>query len=111
MSKQKKPATEPSGRIAFDDRGNATWEWRTDPGTFSRDIDTHRLKALQEATATNLAPDSPTSPDSGIDPYSNADRPLSTGKPEAPRRTLSDMRELSEQIKRSRSTKRSSSQD
>lgn len=111
MSKPTKPDTEPSGRIAFDDRGNATWEWRTDTGTFSREIDTQRLKALQEAAATHLAQDSSAVPDAGTDPYSSADRSLSPEKPEAPRRTLSDMRELSEQIKRARAGKKSPTQE
>lgn len=111
MSKPKKPDAEPSGRIAFDDRGYATWEWRTDTGTFSREIDTQRLKALQEAAGTDLAPDSPTVPHPGVDPYSSADRPLAPEKPAASRRTLSDMRELSEQIKRARASKKSPDQD
>jgi len=111
VSKPKKPDTEPSGRIAFDDRGNATWEWRTDTGTFSREIDTQRLKALQEAAAKDLASDSPTASDSGVDPYSSVDRPIAPEKPEASRRTLNDMRELSEQIKRARAKKKSLDQD
>jgi hypothetical protein len=32
-----------SGRVAFDERGMPTWEWRVDTGTFSRNIDTQRL--------------------------------------------------------------------
>lgn len=105
--KEKKQEIEPSGRIAFDDRGNATWEWRTDTGTFSREIDTQRLKALQESTASSLAPEVER-PEIGIDPYSSADRPSIPEKPGAPRRTLNDMRHLSEQIKRSRLNKKSS---
>ncbi len=39
--------TEPrSGRAVWDDRGNSTWEWQTQPGVFTRDIDTVQLKAL-----------------------------------------------------------------
>jgi hypothetical protein len=106
VSKPKQPDAEPSGRIAFDDRGNATWEWRTDTGTFSREIDTQRLKALQEAAAAGLAQDSPAVADSGMNPYSSADRSLSQENPGTRRRTLSDMRELSEQIKRARASKK-----
>lgn|SRR5579872_958568 len=107
MSKEKKPEIEPSGRIAFDDRGNATWEWRTDTGTFSREIDTQRLKALQESTASTLAPEGER-PEAGMDPYSSADRLATPSKPSAPRRTLNDMRHLSEQIKLARLRKKSS---
>jgi|SRR6185437_4947757 len=110
MSKEKKPNTEPSGRIAFDERGNATWEWRTDTGTFSREIDTQRLKALQESTSASLEPDVSTPAQSGADPYSSADRPTPLQQP-APRRTLNDMRELSEQIKRARAAKKPPGQD
>jgi len=35
-----------SGRAVWDSRGNSIWEWQTQPGVFSRDIDTIRLKAL-----------------------------------------------------------------
>jgi hypothetical protein len=35
-----------SGRPAFDDRGNAVWEWQTEEGDFSRDNSTQRLKKL-----------------------------------------------------------------
>ena len=35
-----------SGRAVWDDRGNTTWEWQTQPGVFSRDIDTVQLRAL-----------------------------------------------------------------
>src|ERR1700730_1049064 len=89
-----------SGRVAFDDRGRSTWEWRVGTGTFSRDIDTHRLRQLQEGAATTLK-DEPVPP-VGVDPYS-ATTPLAPQK--TPRRTLDDMRELSEEIKRSRERK------
>ena len=35
-----------SGRAVWDDRGNSTWEWQTQPGVFSREIDTQQLKVL-----------------------------------------------------------------
>ena len=107
MSQEKKPDTEPTGRITFDERGNATWEWRTDTGTFSREIDTQRLKALQESTSAHLQPDASPASVSGMDPYSSADRSTPPDEPAAPRRTLNDMRELSEQIKRARAAKKS----
>ena len=88
-----------SGRVAFDERGRPTWEWRVDTDKFSRDIDTQRLKQLQEEAAVTLK-DEPVLP-AGIDPYS-ATTPVA---PQKPRRTLDDMRILSEEIKRRRQGK------
>jgi hypothetical protein len=99
----------PSGRIAFDERGNARWEWRTDTGSFKADIDTCKVRALQESTDTKLggtpgsAPAQPAKP--GGDPYRTADAPRAAEK--KPRRTLDDMRRLSEEIKRARAQKKS----
>jgi hypothetical protein len=91
MAKESEPK---SGRVAFDERGMPTWEWRIDTGTFSRDIDTQRLRQLQEEAAVTLE-DEPVQP-SGTDPYSVA-IPVTPQK--TPRRTLDDMRKLSEEIK------------
>jgi hypothetical protein len=95
----------PSGRIAFDDRGNARWEWRTETGDFKSDIDTRTVRALQESTDETLGGTQP-SPISSGDPYRTADAPPAGGK--TPRRTLDDMRRLSEEIKRARATQKKS---
>lgn len=104
MSKKFDPQT-PSGRIAFDDRGNAVWEWRTDSGDFKSDVDTQTVKALQEDTSVKLGV-APTPTPNGQtvshDPYSTADGPRAPQK----RRTLDDMRKLSEEIKRTRENKK-----
>jgi hypothetical protein len=71
-----------------------------DTGTFSRDIDTQRLRQLQEDAAVTLK-DEPTLP-VGVDPYSVTTPVVSQT---TPRRTLDDMRKLSEEIKRSRQRK------
>jgi hypothetical protein len=89
-----------SGRVAFDERGMPTWEWRVDTGTFSRDIDTQRLRQLQEEAAVTL--EEKPAPPPGVDPYSLAP-PVAPQK--TPRRTLDDMRKLSEQIKLKRQVK------
>lgn len=93
----------PSGRIAFNDRGNAVWEWRTETGTFKSDIDTQQVKALQEATDMKLATPQAYPPGhspGSHNPYSTVDGgPRDT---KTPRRTLDDMRKLSEEIKRAR---------
>jgi hypothetical protein len=91
-----------SGRAAFDDRGCSTWEWRIDTGTFSRDIDTHRLRQLQEEAAVTLKEEEPAAPSVGVNPYS-VTTPVAPEK--ATRRTLDDMRKLSEEIKRKRQLK------
>jgi len=36
-----------SGRIAFDSRGNAIWEWRTGDKQFSRDVNTTLVERLE----------------------------------------------------------------
>lgn len=102
MSKQsKKDPNAPAGRVGFDDRGNAVWEWRSDTGTFRFDIDTARVKALQEAAGVELDPPTPSS---GNDPYRTVDT-VTVPAPKTQRRTLSDMRKLSEEIKQARAKK------
>ena len=93
----------PSGRIAFDDRGNARWEWRTETGNFKADIDTHKVRALQESTDETLGATQASSIPS-CDPYRTADAPRVAQK--SPRRTLDDMRRLSEEIKRARAAQK-----
>ena len=111
MSKTAKPESQvPStGRIAFDDRGNAVWQWRSDTGTFKSDIDTRKVRALQEATTAQLGGEAqvaaPATPPPSNDPYSTADSHHLLEK-KAPRRTLDDMRKLSEEIKRARALKK-----
>jgi hypothetical protein len=104
MSKHSKfDPQQPSGRIAFDDRGKAVWEWRTATGDYKSDVDTQTVRALQDSADVNLAGAQPAVPN--LDPYSTADipRPADKGR----RRTLDDMRKLSEEIKRARESKKS----
>jgi hypothetical protein len=104
MSKHSKfDPQQPSGRIAFDDRGKAVWEWRTATGDYKSDVDTQTVRALQDSADVNLAGAQPAVPN--LDPYSSADspRPVDKGR----RRTLDDMRKLSEEIKRARESKKS----
>jgi hypothetical protein len=103
MSKEsKKDSHAKTGRIAFDDHGNAVWEWRTDTGTFTRDVDTFQVKALQDDAGIQLA--EPSDP-RGHDPYSTASYPTISKKKD-PRRTPADMRKLSEEIERARADKK-----
>ncbi len=102
MSKpSKNEHSTPSGRIAFDDRGKAVWQWRTDTGTFKTDIDTKQVKALQEATDVTLGEEPAPLTKISDNPYSTGDKREVIAK-RAPRRTLDDMRKLSEEIKRQR---------
>jgi hypothetical protein len=39
-----------SGRVTFDDRGNAIWEWAVKTGAFDVDVSTSRLKKLENQT-------------------------------------------------------------
>jgi hypothetical protein len=48
-----------SGRVKFDDRGNAVWEWAVTTGAFGIEVSTSRLKKL-EAPGLSLAEDEPT---------------------------------------------------
>jgi hypothetical protein len=104
MSKKFDPQA-PSGRIQFDARGNAIWQWRTEAGDFKSDVDTRTVRALQDASDVQLgdAPAHSLSHPLHHDPYSTADAPRTQ---KSPRRTLDDMRKLSEEIKRAREPKR-----
>jgi hypothetical protein len=91
-----------TGRVKFDDRGNAIWEWSTGTGAFGRDVSTARLQKL-EHPALSLTDDAPTSLDTvranplgtkkGYDPYDSG----RLAKGPAPRKT--DLRRLSEVMK------------
>ena len=106
MSKHSKfDPQHPSGRIAFDDRGRAVWEWRTATGEYKADVDTKTVRALQDSSDVKLAGGAQTSPPN-LDPYSTADRARTGSGDKAPRRTLDDMRKLSEEIKRARGMKK-----
>jgi hypothetical protein len=48
-----------SGRVKFDERGNAVWEWSVATGAFGREVSTDRLKKLENVTLS-LADDAPT---------------------------------------------------
>jgi hypothetical protein len=94
-----------SGRAAFDERGNAIWEWEVAPGVFSRDIGTGEMKILLADSAIPAEP--VTAPVKGADPYSMTTEPQPSllysppAQARAPvpaserRRTPADMRKLS----------------
>ena len=113
MSKEKRHRSDPSsedqppnttGRVKFDDRGNAIWEWSVSTGAFGRDISTQRLNKL-EHPALSLAEDAPTPHEplrsnphgviKGYNPYDSGK--LGGVKKEAPRKK--DLRKLGEWLK------------
>jgi hypothetical protein len=91
-----------TGRVQFDDRGNAVWEWSLATGAFGREVSTERLQRL-EHPALSIADDSPTPFDTvranplgtkkGYDPYDSG----KLGKAAASRKK--DLRRLSEFMK------------
>jgi hypothetical protein len=95
-------ANNTSGRVKFDDRGNAIWEWAVTTGKFSAEASTSRLKKLENPTLA-LAEDSPAPADlvrpnpkgvsQGYSPYDSG----LLAKSEPPRKK--DLRRLSEWLK------------
>lgn len=97
------PEAKRTGRVTFDDRGNAVWEWSTSTGAFGKDCTTDRLKRL-EHPALSIAEDAPTPFETvrsnplgtkkGYDPYDSG----KLGKKPEPAKKK-DLRRLSEFIK------------
>jgi len=91
-----------TGRVQFDDKGNAIWEWSIATGAFGREVSTERLQKL-EHPALSLAEDSPTPLETvranplgakkGYDPYDSG----KLGKRPVPAKK--DLRKLSEFLK------------
>jgi len=95
-------AAEPkkTGRVQFDDRGNAIWEWSIATGAFGREVSTERLQKL-ENPGLSLAEDAPTpsfnqvkpNPQGTVKGYNPYDSGR-LGKSEPPRKK--DLKKLSE---------------
>jgi hypothetical protein len=92
-----------SGRVQFDERGNAIWEWSVATGAFGREVSTERLQKL-ENPGLSLAEDAPTPSQrvksnpmgtlKGYNPYDSGK--LGKGA-EAPKKK--DLRKLSDWLK------------
>ena len=131
---ESKPATEKtSGRVSFDARGNAVWEWSMATGKFGNNVDTERLKKLypdlkiqddppQEAKSFGTNPEqrgpgfdpydthahkpkktTPRDPALGADPYNNVS---STAPGDKKLAKPKDLRRLSEWITKQRGQKK-----
>lgn len=104
-----------SGRAKFDSRGNAVWEWKTETGNYSVDINTQRLKKLEapelslEETARAKRPkglsiEGDAMPGGGFNPYDKGtvgtqpriSKPLRPTKPGVipARKPVKDLRRL-----------------
>ena len=99
---EEKTGDNTTGRVKFDERGNAVWEWSVATGAFGREVSTERLQKL-EHPALSIADDAPTPFDTvrpnplgtkkGYDPYDSG----KLGKAQAPAKK--DLRKLSEFLK------------
>jgi hypothetical protein len=91
-----------TGRVKFDERGNAVWEWQVTTGAFGVEVSTQRLQKL-EHPALSIADDAPTPFETvrsnplgtkkGYDPYDSG----KLGKKAPPAKK--DLRRLSEWLK------------
>jgi hypothetical protein len=95
-----------SGRVTFDSRGNAVWEWSMATGAFGREVDTKRLEKLaakdlkimeDPAKPASQGPAAPKADDRGSDPYNTAGDAV--GRQANPPGKPTDLRKLGEWIK------------
>jgi hypothetical protein len=100
-SKDGKSGEKPTGRVKFDERGNAVWEWQVATGAFGREVTTQRLQKLEhpalsiadEETRPNAVRVNPLGAKKGYDPYDSG----KLGK--KPERPKTDLRKLGEWLK------------
>ena len=101
-SKNDRGGEKSTGRVRFDERGNAVWEWQVTTGAFGVEVSTQRLQKL-EHPALSIADDAPTPFETvranplgtkkGYDPYDSG----RLGKKPPPAKK--DLRKLSEWLK------------
>jgi hypothetical protein len=94
-----------SGRVKFDDRGNAVWEWAMATGAFGRDVSSSaRVRSIAEHPALSIVDDGPVPSETvkvnplgvknGYDPYESGKLVKDRGKG-----GKKDLRKLSEWLK------------
>jgi hypothetical protein len=92
-----------SGRVQFDERGNAVWEWAIKTGKFGQEATNERMRRL-ENSGLSLADDAPTPFDKvkpnphgtvkGYDPYDSG----KLARSDVPKKKT-DLRKLSDWLK------------
>ncbi len=92
-----------TGRVKFDERGNAVWEWQLTTGAFGVEVSTQRLQKLEHPALSIADDDAPTPFETvrsnplgtkkGYDPYDSG----KLGKKPPPAKK--DLRKLSEWLK------------
>ncbi len=92
-----------TGRVQFDERGNAVWEWSVATGAFGREVSTERLQKL-ENPGLSLAEDAPTpsqrvkaNPMGAVKGYNPYDSGKLGKPPEVPKKK--DLKKLSDWLK------------
>jgi len=97
-----------TGRVRFDERGNAVWEWAVNTGSFGKDVVTSRLKKLENSSLSistdesSAPPERPVAIRKGVaqDGYSPYDSGLLVkAKSEVQRTKKKDLRRLGEWLK------------
>jgi hypothetical protein len=102
-SKSDAAGGKPTGRVKFDERGNAVWEWQLATGAFGAEVSTQRLQKLEHPALSIAADDAPTQFETvranplgtkkGYDPYDSG----KLGKKPPPAKK--DLRKLGEWLK------------
>jgi hypothetical protein len=88
-SKEGAPGDKSTGRVKFDERGNAVWEWQIATGAFGREVTTQRLQKLEhpalsisdEGTLPNSVRPNPLGSKKGYDPYDSGKLGKKPGPP------------------------------
>lgn len=93
-----------TGRVKFDDRGNAVWEWAVSTGAFGNELSPERLQKLEHPAlaiideplpASETVRANPLGTKKGYDPYDSG----KLGKAAAEPRKRKDLRRLGEFLK------------
>lgn len=93
-----------TGRVKFDERGNAIWEWAVTTGSFSTEVSTQRLRKLDSQLSladeapparSELVKENPKGVVQGYSPYDSGHLVKET----APAKKKTDLRRLSEWLK------------
>jgi hypothetical protein len=109
-SDRKPPVTNNvTGRVRFDERGNAVWEWAVSTGSFGNDVSTSRLRKLENASLSISSDEPPPVPaerpvkirkaatHEGYSPYDSG--LLVKAKAEVQRAKKKDLKRLGEWLK------------